>query len=61
MAEPKTQPGGGHIYTLVKAGVVCCRSSLPGCGYSTEMLKELRAPGFELYQDGQKVKRQGKA
>lgn len=57
MAEPKAQPGGGHVYTLEKDGVVCCRSSLPGCGYSTEMLKELRAAGFELYEDGRKVKK----
>lgn len=61
MAEPKAQPGGGHVYTLEKDGVVCCTSSLPDCGYSTQMLKELRAAGFELYQDGQKVKRQSKA
>ena len=57
MAESKAQPCSGHTYTLVKDGVVCCTSSLPDCGYSTEMLKELRAAGFELYQDGRKVRR----
>lgn len=51
------QAGGGPVYTLRKDGVICCQSSLPGCGYSTEMLKELRAAGFELYEDGKKVKR----
>jgi hypothetical protein len=60
MTEPKAQPGGWHIYTLEKDGVICCRSSLPGCGYSTEMLKELHSAGFELYEDGRKVKK-GKA
>lgn len=57
MANTTAQPGGGPVYTLQKDGVVCCTSSLPNCGYSTEMLKELRAAGFELYQDGCKVKR----
>ena len=60
MEEPKAQPCGGHVYTLEKDCVVCCTSSLPDCGYSTEMLKELRAAGFELYEDGRKVKK-GKA
>lgn len=60
MEEPKAQPCGGHVYTLEKDGVVCCTSSLPDCGYSSEMLKELRAAGFELYEDGRKVKK-GKA
>lgn len=55
MAENKAT--AQHTYTLVKDGVVCCASSLPNCGYSTEMLKELQAAGFELYEDGQKVKR----
>ena len=53
----KAQPAGGPTYTLRKGGVVCVSSSLPGCGYSTQELKELRAAGFELYEDGQKVKR----
>ena len=57
MTEPKAQPAAGHVFTLEKDGVVCCTSSLPDCGYSSEMLKELRAAGFELYQDGKKVKR----
>ena len=62
MAENKetVQPGGGPVYQIRKNGVVCCESSLEGCGYSDEMLKDLRAAGFELYADGKKVKR-GKA
>lgn len=59
MAQSKVQadPGGGPVYTLQKGGVVCVTSSIPGCGYSTQALKELAAAGFELYQDGKKVKR----
>lgn len=62
MAENKAtaQPGGGPVYTLKRDGVICCQSSLPGCGYSTDMLRELRAAGYELFADGKKVWR-GKA
>lgn len=52
-----TQPGGGPVYEIRKAGVVCCSSSLPDCGYTAQQLKELRAAGFDLYEDGKKVKR----
>ena len=55
--EATARPGGGPVYTLRKDGVICCQSSLPGCGYSPAMLKELQAAGFELYEDGRKVKR----
>lgn len=59
MAQSKAtaQPGGGPVYTLRKGGVVCVSSSLPGCGYTAQELKELAAAGFELYEDGKKVKR----
>lgn len=62
MAQSKAtaQTGGGPVYTLRKDGVTVCQSSLPDCGYSTEMLKELREAGYELYADGKKVRR-GKA
>ena len=51
------QPGGGPVYEIRKACVVCCSSSLPDCGYSAKELKELRAAGFDLYEDGKKVKK----
>lgn len=59
MAQSKAtaQPGGGPVYTIRKNGVDIVESSLPGCGYSAQELKELAAAGFELYQDGKKVKR----
>lgn len=62
MTESKAtaQAGGGPVYTLRKDGVICVESSLPGCGYSTQELKSLAAAGYELFQDGKKVKR-GKA
>ncbi len=62
MTQTKTtaHPGGGPVYTLRKDGVICVQSSLPGCGYTSEMLKELRAAGFELFEDGRKVKARGK-
>lgn len=59
-SKENTQPGGGHVYTLHKDGVVCVASSLPGCGYSTQELKSLAAAGYELCKDGKPVRR-GKA
>lgn len=44
----------GKIYTLRKGGVVCVQSTVPGCGYSTQELKELRTAGFHLYVDEKK-------
>ena len=49
--------GGGPVYTIRKGGLIVVESSLPGCGYTAQELKELAAGGFELYQDGKKVKR----
>ena len=59
MADNNTtaQAGGGPVYTLRKNGVICCSSSLPGCGYNAQELRELKAAGFELYEDGKKAKR----
>ena len=54
--ETTAQPGGGHIYTLRKGGVVRVTSTLPGCGYTAAELAQLREAGYELYMDGQKVK-----
>lgn len=45
-----------HIYTLKKDGVLCVTSTLPGCGYNAEELKQLQEAGYELYKDGKKVK-----
>lgn len=59
-SKATAQTCGGPVYTLRKDGVTCVESSLPGCGYSAQDLRELAAAGFELYQDGKKVKR-GKA
>lgn len=53
------QPCSGPVYEIRKAGVVCCTSSLPGCGYTAQQLKELRSAGFELYEDGKKTKGRG--
>ena len=59
MAQSKAtaQPGGGPVYTIRKNGVDVAGSDIPGCGYSTQELKELAAAGYELYKDGKKVKR----
>jgi hypothetical protein len=46
----------GITYTLRRDGVIACTSTIPGCGYSSQELRELRAAGFELYADGKKVK-----
>lgn len=53
--NPAIQPDG-ITYTLRRDGVIACTSSIPGCGYSSQELRELRAAGFELYADGKKVK-----
>ena len=59
MAQSKAtaQPGGGPVYTIRKNGVDVVQSNLPGCGYSTQQLKELAAAGYELYKDGKKAGR----
>lgn len=59
MAQSKAtaQPGGGLVYTIRKNGMDVVESSIPGCGYSTQELKELAAAGYELYMDGKKAKR----
>ena len=59
MAQSKAtaQPGGGPVYTNRKNGVDVVESDIPGCGYSSQELKELAAAGYELYKDGKKVKR----
>ena len=59
MAQSKAtaQPGGGPVYTIRKNGVDVVESDIPGCGYSSQELKELAAAGYELYKDGKKVKR----
>lgn len=56
-SKATAQPGGGPVYTIRKGGLIVVESSLPGCGYTAQELKELAAGGFELYQDGRKVKR----
>ena len=48
---------GGYIYTICKDGVICAASNIPGCGYSTKELKELQAAGFEILENGRKVKK----
>ena len=55
MKTPAMKPDG-ITYTLRRDGVTACTSSIPGCGYSSQELRELRAAGFELYADGKKVK-----
>lgn len=54
-SKATAQPGAGPVYTLKRDGVICCQSSLPDCGYSADMLRELRAAGYELFADGKKV------
>lgn len=59
MAQNKATPqtGGGPVYTLHKNGVLCVTSTIPGCGHSTQELKQLAAAGYELRKDGKKVRR----
>lgn len=53
---PTPNNDGGPVYTLRKGGIICVSSSIPGCGYSTQELKELRAAGYALYIDGKRQK-----
>lgn len=48
---------GAVRYEIRKNGTVCCASYLPLCGYTPQIIKEMRAAGFELYADGKKVKK----
>lgn len=58
MAQNKaTAQPGGPVYTIRKNGVDVVESDIPGCGYSTQQLKELAAAGYELYKDGKKARR----
>lgn len=56
-SQATNKTGGGYIYTICKDGVICAASNIPGCGYSTQELKELRAAGFEILEYGRKVKK----
>jgi len=56
-SKATAQPGGGPVYTIRKDGIDCVVSSIPGCGYSTQELKELASAGYELYKDGKKVRK----
>lgn len=56
MAENNT-PAGTHLWEIRKAGRTYCRSSMTACGYDLQTLREMRAAGYNLYMDGQRVTR----
>ena len=44
------------IYEIRKDGQTYCRSTVPDCGYSKETLRNMKAAGYRLYENG-KLKR----
>lgn len=45
------------IYTIRKDGAICVTSSVPGCGYRPDMLRQLREAGYELYVNNNRAAR----
>lgn len=43
-------------YEIRRTGQVICSSSIPDCGYSKEILRDMERNGMHLYCDGKKVK-----
>lgn len=44
------------IYEIRKGKTTVLSSTVPNCGYSAQTLKSLKANGFSLYKNGQKVR-----
>ena len=45
------------IYEIRRSGQTLCRGSVPGLGYSPEVLKDMEKNGLHLYCDGKRVKK----
>ena len=43
-------------YEIRRAGQVICSSSIPDCGYSKDILRDMERNGMHLYCEGKKVK-----
>lgn len=43
-------------YSIRKDGRAYVSSSLPGCGYNTQQLRQMQKAGFHLYKDGKRAK-----
>lgn len=50
-AETATLP-----YSIRKDGRAYVSSSLPGCGYNAQQLRQMQKAGFHLYKDGKRAK-----
>lgn len=57
MAELETRP----VYSIRKEGRIYAQSHEPGCGYSSQILRQMQKAGYVLYKDGKRVKIGGKA
>ena len=55
-SKTKNKTRGGYICAICKDGVIHRASNIPGCGYSTQELEELKAAGFEILEYGRKEK-----
>lgn len=40
------------LYEIKKAGITYCSSSIKNCGYSLEILQDMRKAGYRLYCGG---------
>lgn len=44
------------LYSIRKSGVEVCVSTIPNCGYTPDVLRDMARAGFYLYKNGKKVK-----
>ena len=43
-------------YEIRRSGQVICSSSIPNCGYSKDILRDMEHNGMHLYHDGKREK-----
>lgn len=44
-------------YEIRRSGQAICSSSVPGCGYPKEIIKDMERNGMHLYCDGKRKSR----
>ena len=43
-------------YEIRRAGQIICSSSIPNCGYSRDICRDMERNGMHLYRDGKREK-----
>lgn len=44
------------MYEVRRGGVVLCHSSIPGCSYERQTIKDMERNGMGLYLNGKRIK-----